>query len=82
IADEQNLGLKYPDKPFTVQIRTRPTGARIYQNGKLLKLRTPALIRISNADTAKISLESAGYPAQKILVKPFEEDVFVDFRNQ
>ena len=80
-ADPSKVEMKYPDAPFTVQIRTRPTGARIYQNGKLLRLRTPALIRVSDAKSAHIGLETQGKPVRNLKIKPFEEDIFVDFRD-
>ncbi|MCC7404833.1 MAG: serine/threonine protein kinase [Bdellovibrionales bacterium] len=80
-AEVDGAKYKYPEKPFTVQIRTRPTGARIYQNGKLLNLKTPALVRVSDAESAKITLESKGFAAKSVLIKPFEEDLFFDFHS-
>ncbi len=75
------LGLKYPKDPVTVQIRTKPSGAKIYQNGKALRLQTPGLVKVIDEKSAEITLEYPGYDIRKVIIKPFEEEIYVDMTD-
>lgn len=71
----------YPKTPIIVQISSKPSGALVYQNGKALRIKTPALVKVLDENSARIELEYPGYGKKSVTINPYQEELFVDLRE-